>query len=56
MKKVKEVEESEEMRRILYTQELQDVVSNVTDRWRRLNGMQEAEAVVSLQFHVLLQV
>ena len=46
MKKVKEDEENEEMKRTLYIQELQDVVSNVADRWRRLKGMQEAEAVV----------
>ena len=48
LKKVKESEENEEMRRTLYIQELQDIVSNVADRWRRLKGMQEAEAVVSL--------
>ena len=48
MKKVKEDDENEEMKRTLYIQELQDIVSNVTDRWRRLKGMQEPEAVVKI--------
>jgi len=53
MKKVKEDEENEDMKRTLYIQELQDVVSNVADRWRRLKGMQEAQAVVRIQAHSL---
>uniref|UniRef100_H2ZET4 Unconventional myosin-X n=1 Tax=Ciona savignyi TaxID=51511 RepID=H2ZET4_CIOSA len=47
MKKVKEAdEENVEMKKTLYQEELQDVRSNVADRWRKLRGMQPEEAVV----------
>nr|CAB3264150.1 unconventional myosin-X [Phallusia mammillata] len=46
MKKVKEEAESDDMKRTLFLEELQDVKSNVLDRWRRLKGMHAEEAVV----------
>nr|XP_018666876.1 unconventional myosin-X isoform X2 [Ciona intestinalis] len=46
MKKVKEDEEGNEMKRTLFQEELQDVRSNVAERWRKLRGMEPEDAVV----------
>ncbi|XP_076810963.1 unconventional myosin-X-like isoform X2 [Clavelina lepadiformis] len=44
-KKIKEEVEGDEMKRTLFLQELEDIISNVAHRWRKLQGLQPEEAV-----------
>jgi len=46
MKKVKESGEDDVMNKTLFLEELEDLKSNVAERWRRLKGMPPEEAVV----------